>query len=457
MKLIIKITFVSLICSILVGCDDFTETDLPPTQLYSEYVFEDKATAMAAMADVFARMRDNAVLSGTTSGMSHQLGLYSDELDYFGNVAESTIFYQNALLPSTSSVGGWWNESYKQIYATNSIIEGVNASNTLISSDKDLLLGEAYFVRAFIHLNLTLLFGDIPYIVTTDYRSNSHVSRIPQSNVFDLIVADLEIAKQKLGAEYTENERIRPNKFAANALLARTYLFAGKWEEAIDQASIVINETSKYTPETDLGNVFLKNSTTTIWQFKPRVEGRNSDEGVTFIFTQTPPPGPVLSTSLISSFEPGDLRKENWTQAVTNGAATWFHANKYKKNINTGTSVEYSIILRLAEQYLIRAEARAQNGDLIGAKEDLNVIRIGAGLNETTANTQAQILQAILNEIRVEFFTEYGHRFFSLKRFNQLDSALSSKPGWNSTDRLLPVPEREIGLNPNLAPQNPGY
>ncbi len=63
-----------------------------------------------------------------------------------------------------------------------------------------------------------------------------------------------------------------------------------------------------------------------------------------------------------------------------------------------------------------------------------------------------------MQERRVEFFTEGGHRFFDLKRAQQLDNALSSlKPGWNSTDALLPLPESELLLNPNLLPQNPGY
>ena len=114
--------------------------------------------------------------------------------------------------------------------------------------------------------------------------------------------------------------------------------------------------------------------------------------------------------------------------------------------------------MRLSEQYLIRAEARAQQGDFIGAKDDLNTIRHLAGLGDTTASTQQELLTAILQERRVEFFTEGGHRFFDLKRTYELDSALSAlKPGWNSTDALLPFPESELLLNPNLNPQNPGY
>ena len=93
----------------------------------------------------------------------------------------------------------------------------------------------------------------------------------------------------------------------------------------------------------------------------------------------------------------------------------------------------------------------------MGAKEDLNKIRNTAGLNNTTANDKTEILDDILQERRLEFFTEQGHRFFDLKRFEKLDSALAVKSGWNATDKLWPLPQSELLVNPFLRPQNPGY
>ena len=203
---------------------------------------------------------------------------------------------------------------------------------------------------------------------------------------------------------------------------------------------------------------FLKDSPSTIWQLMPSTEGRNTNDGATFIFNSGPPPFAALRSELLNTFEPGDLRKMHWTRAITTGVTTWYHAYKYKQRGSTAATQEYSIVLRLSEQYLIRAEARAMQGDFIGAKEDLNLIRNLAGLPDTTAVTQQELLTAIWQERRVELFTEFGHRFFDLKRAQQLDSALQSlKPGWNSYEALLPLPESELLLNPNLAPQNPGY
>lgn len=110
------------------------------------------------------------------------------------------------------------------------------------------------------------------------------------------------------------------------------------------------------------------------------------------------------------------------------------------------------------EVYLIRAEARAHGGDLIGSKEDLNRIRNAAGLLNTDAVTQNEILQAVLKERQLELFTEFGSRFFDLKRFGILDQTLSlAKSGWDSFESNLPIPETELNLNKNLQPQNTGY
>ncbi|MEA9412638.1 RagB/SusD family nutrient uptake outer membrane protein [Flavobacterium sp. PL02] len=448
-----------VLCMLLVhGCDSFVEVDLPTSQLTASAVFEDKATANAAMASIYAKMRDSGILSGNLSGLSNQMGNYTDELVYYGSITGKTRdFYNNAILPSNAEVFNWWSTSYNQIYAANAIIEGVNASTVLNQTDIKQLTGEALFVRSLMHFYLQNLYGDVPYIITTNYQQNKVVYRIPSAELYSHIISDLELAVSFLPDAYISSDRIRPNKSVAMALLARVYLYNKKWSEASNAASYLINNTQTYVWETNLDAIFLKASTTTIWQFIPRTSGQNTQEGETFIFNAGPPSLTGLSSQLINSFETGDQRKVHWVKAITKGTDKWYHVNKYKQKSKTPSSLEYSIVFRLAEQYLIRAEARAEQGDLTGAKEDLDKIRTTAGLSGTTAVSKQDILNAILQERRVEFFTEQGNRFFDLKRANLLDGALTPvKAGWNPTDRLLPLPESELILNPNLNPQNPG-
>lgn len=443
--------------SYMTCCDSFLEVDLPKSQLTNKTVFQDYTTANAAMADVYAKIRDSGLPTGTLFGLSAQLGNYTDELAFYGTPSNSTLsFYTNTILPSNSTVGQFWNNSYNQIYAVNAILEGVRVSS-FSTQEKAQLEGEALFVRGLLHFYLLQLFGDIPYIQTTDYKTNSVVTRMSSSEVHTHVITDLKTAEGLLLPSYSNQERIRPNTFVVKALLARVYLYKGDWDDASKMATAVIENNSLYLFEDDLDKVFFKNSTETIWQFMPALAGKNTDEATIFIFTSGPPPLVALTESLINCFDVNDLRKSHWIASVSNGIGTWYYAYKYKESQSSGSSKEYSIMLRLSEQYLIRAEARAELGNLIGAKEDLDKTRKRAGLSDIVASTKTELTEAIIQERRKELFTEYGHRFFDLKRTGKLDAALSIKSGWNTTDSLLPIPESELSLNPNLKPQNPGY
>jgi hypothetical protein len=128
-------------------------------------------------------------------------------------------------------------------------------------------------------------------------------------------------------------------------------------------------------------------------------------------------------------------------------------------NVTATAGNENSVILRLAEQYLIRAEARAQiNSNLAGSQSDLNKVRNRAGLANTTATTQSTLLTAIANERKVELFGEFSHRWFDLVRTGQVNTVIGAlKPTtWKPTAVLMPVPYSQILLNTNLI-QNTGY
>lgn len=441
------------------SCDDFTDVGMPVTELNTNAVFEQKNTANAAMTDIYAKIRDNGMLTGKASGIGREMALYTDELTWYGSSAVSSAnFYNNTVLPSTGSVSDWWNQSYACIYAANAVLEGVSASTKLLQADKDQLTGEAKFVRGLLHFYLMQFYGEIPYVSSTDYRINKSLNRVPEDDLYALIIADLISATSLLPPDYYTPERVRPTADVAKALLAQIYLNHGDWAEAANYASAVLNKTEVYVWQEDLNAVFLKESTTAIWQFAPRNATRNTDEGTAFIFNSAPPTVAALSEGLLNAFEPGDQRKVNWTRARTDGTNTWYHSYKYKKTGSATPQVEYSIVMRLAELYLIRAEARAQQGELSNAKDDLNKIRNTAGLGNTEANSKEEILDAILRERRVELFTEHAHRFMDLKRAGKLDMYLSgTKAAWNTTDELLPLPESELQLNPQLLPQNPGY
>jgi hypothetical protein len=447
-----------MIAYALTSCEDFLEVDPPDNQLIGTEVFENADTVDAAFAHIYGQLREGAFTGGYSGGLSYRLGHYADELELYNLTISDVVNFSNtSVLASDPIVENWWNSSYNLIYAVNNIIEGVEASTDLDDEDRSRFLGECYFLRAYIHFHLTNLFGAVPYITTTDYRINRNVSRLEEADVYDHIMADFIEAKSQLSATLSSSDNFRPNYWAASAMLARTYLYNNEWQLALDEASDLLSN-SDYSLESDLSEVFLKNSPESIWQLDSGQAGTNTREGITFIFVTGPPPNSALSNFLLDDFETGDARFTNWLGAVSEGSETWYYPFKYKLNLPTGSTEECSILIRLAEVYLIAAEASAALGDLPQALNYLNAIRIRASLNVLNSTNQTEVLDFILQERRIEFFSEQGHRFFDLKRTNSATETLSPiKPNWQSTKLLFPIPESELITNSNLLPQNEGY
>ena len=439
------------------GCSDFVEVDAPNNLLISKTVFNDPSTVKSALANGYFGIREQGMLSGNL-GLTTGLGMYTDELDYYGFNADYLQLYNHNVIVGNNRILDWWTQAYTLIYGANDIIKGVNASNALTEDEKNGFEGQALFVRAYMHSLLVSLYGDIPYVTSTDYLVNSSISRSPVSEVYDNIISDLIIAVQLLeGSDSVSSEKVVPDEWAAKALLARMYLYAENWELA---ASTATEPIARFGLEPNLDSVFLKGSQETIWQLKPGEFPKNTTEATQLIIQVVPGQTYALTDDLMGAFEDGDLRRNVWTDSIsdTDGTVTLFYAHKYKANLSETESLEYSILFRSAELYLIRAEARTRLGDIAGAQQDLNTIRNRAGLADTTANTVDDLLGAILRERRVELFTEQGHRWFDLKRTGRANEILGAlKPNWQPTDVLLPVPEAEIELNPNLLPQNNGY
>lgn len=435
------------------SCKKYIEIDPPRTELVKSTVFESDATANAAMVDIYYEMKFEGFASGSTSSISFWGSYSSDEqLDYTA-ISNFRQFNANDLVPSNPYTLALWSEMYKTIYKANAVIEGLASSQKVSINLKKQLEGEAKFMRAFCHFYLVNLFGDVPIITSTDYRTNAALPRAPKTEVYTKIIADLKDAQNLLPDNYSHanSERVRVAKGAATALLARTYLYTEDWLNAETQSTAVIASNTLYSLKSNLNEIFLKNSTEAILQlwseFSPR-------DRATFRVLSTPNYG-ALTLAFANSFEPNDLRKTTW---VNLNASGYYNARKYNAAVVT-PPLMYSTVLRLAEQYLIRAEARAKQNKIMGAnsaESDVNIIRSRAGLGPTTANTQATILIAVENERKWELFTEWGHRWLDLKRTGRAAAVLSPiKTGWQPTDVLYPIPQYQI-LNSTLT-QNPGY
>jgi hypothetical protein len=471
------ILMASLLLSNLTGCKKFVQVPGPVTNINSAIVYSNDATAAAVLTGIYSTLSNNSFSQPGLTSMNFLPELSSDELNLVSGVTNTgyQLYYQNALSATVSSYRiDFWDGIYPVIATANSAIDGLNNSTTLTPAVKQQLLGEAKFCRAFCYFYLVNLYGDVPLAISSDYTVNAVLSRTPKAQVYQQIIADLKDAQSLLSSNYLDatllnitTARVRPTKWAATALLARTYLYTGDYADAITQSAAVISNTSQYQLVA-LNNVFLANNNEAIWQLQPVVSGQNSVEALTYVIPSTGPnssQNPVsLSKSLVNSFETGDQRKSSWVGSVTVNGTTYYYAYKYKVAAPNSPVTEYEVVMRLAEQYLIRAEAEANGsgGGTSAAVNDLNVIRSRAGLADYTGGTdKTTLLAAILHERQIELFTEWGHRWLDLKRTGNVDVVMNVttplKGGtWNTNQQLYPIPYTEIQKDGNLK-QNPGY
>lgn len=460
-----KLFSINTICRVLIpgmllttaSCKKFIEVDVPIDQVSSDKAFLNDATALSSVLGLYANnnmLPNSGSLENSLLGAATALGGAAADDIYLSSSTYLDEFKTNTITVSSGYVNNTWNSAYAVIFAANSAIEGLNASTGVSAGVKQQLLGESYFMRAFIYFYLTNLYGDVPMVTSTVNNVNLTLPRAPQADIYQMIISDLKTAQENLADAYPSAQRARANKTVAAALLARVYLYTKDYANAEAQATTVISNNSYKLESPD--TTFLNTSNEVIWQrftfYGYTVFGLN------FVPSGTSP-NYVLYPSLAAGFEPGDARMDKWMKPLPIGSVTYYYPNKYKlRNATAGN--EYNVLLRLAEQYLIRAEARAQLGKITGAgsaAEDLDKVRTRAGLPGATATSQSAMLLAIEKERAHELFAELGHRWFDLKRTNRATAVLGpQKPTWKATAVLFPVPANQILYNSKLT-QNEGY
>ena len=455
MKKIIILLFVLSYSS----CEKFIDLDLPQDQITQETVFKDGKLAQSALAGLYQSLKEGGFLSGGFLGGGVYLGCYTDELVSY-QTPNTTLdqFYQLNLNPNATAVKDLWQTTYNQIYQANRIIEGVENSNSIELSIKNQLKGEALFIRGLLHLYLVQSYGEIPYIATSDYKVTQHVSKNTIAEVYQKIEDDVLLAQQLLAVNTTVGNRFIPSKEATQLVLSRLYLLQKRWDDVIKvTANLAQNES--FQLRQDISKAYLKDNASTIWQYAPASATATTYEASIYIMFFAPPYIVALQPSFVNTFRTGDLRFKNWIGTIADFTGKKYsYSYKYKQYSTANGQNEYSIILRNEETILNRAEAYIQKGELANGLAYLNQIVTRAGLTAVPIGTKEQLLERVLEERQHELFTEYGARFFDLKRMNLLDAKMIGlKSNWKSTFALLPLPESELLLNPNLKPQNDGY
>lgn len=396
---------------------------------------------------------------------------------------------------NTDFLQGEWEADYEGIYRANKVLERVvdiEMNETL----KQRILGEAKFIRAWFHYNLVTIFGNIPLVDRVLAPSEYDTPQSDPSEVWALIEQDLKEAVAVLPrkSQYLQEDLGRITHGAASALLAKAYLFQGKFADAKAAAEDVINS-GEYTLTPFFGDIFTtagENGSGSVFEIQYMNAsggnwGRNNANEGTFsnVFQRARgqfegfgfnlPTQDLVDEFFVEGtedprlvhtvFREGDQMGDRGT--FTKDATGGFPHDYYTKkpfnrkdeeapfgdpNPNGGTNDR---VIRYADVLLMHAEASAETGDVSAAQSSLNEVRARVGLDPVTASGQ-NLIEAIYHERRVELAME-GHRFFDLVRTGRAAEVLGPLGFREGIHEIQPIPEFEITKSNGVYQQNPGY
>lgn len=338
------------------------------------------------------------------------------------------------LSPLNAMIANNWNGYYSALYQVNNVISICNRFES--STIRNMTLGEAYYFRAFIYYSLLTRWGDVPIL---SQNTLEKVTRKPKAEVWTFIEQNLNDAETLLGSS---TNYYYVSKDAVTALKARVMLSQGKNTEAAALAESLITS-GRYKLDT-FEKIFRKQTNTEIiFAFENLSEESTnniSDQYYTYAHPNKGQGNYRLSTAIVNEFASTDKRKNI---SIINISGTDC-INKYPSG---QTGRDPAIISRIAEMYLISAEAKGRTNGITR----LNELRSARGLSAISVSSDNDYLDAILKERRLEFLGE-NMRYYDLIRTNKAISTLNILP----YQALLPIPGRELQNNTNLTP-NPGY
>ena len=376
--------------------------------------------------------------------------LAADNLAWTGTTREYQQIANNLIAADNAIVDGIWTSNYDCINRVNNVLIRL-ADIDMTAQERNMYAGDGLFLRALSHYNLLCYFGGIPIKTKPTLDLNSiNQARNSLVEVYVQIIVDLSIAEQILPKTRSVG---RASAYSAKALLARVYLSAFQYDNdpvladsAIMKAGEVISK-GGYALAPAFNDLYNGNTTESI--FEVIFDAMNYNRLAQYFFPVSltaryevsPPPG------FVQSFQATDTVRFN--ASITFDEKNLPYGIKYK-DYTSGTDRVY--VLRLAEMYMIRAEAQAySNGNIEDIRSDINILRTRAGLPATTATTYDELKLAIEAERRHEFAFE-SQRWSDLVRTKRATAVL----GIDEKFTLFPIPLSELQTN-TLMTQNPGY
>lgn len=427
----------------LAACDAPLEVD-PETRIPTEEALNNAFAIKGAVNGAYSALQTQGLYDRELTAYPE---LYADNLEFTGTFTTDLEVDLNSITTSNGAVASAWTDSYAGINRVNEVLAAIPGITDFAPGEGEYYEGQARFLRALNYFNLVRYFGRVPLVLQPtqgrdDIEGNT-VGQASQAELYARIVTDLDSAVLLLG---DGTDRGRANAWAAKALLSRVHLERGDWQLAYDYADDVIRN-GPYELVDGYRDLFEdKHSSESIFEITYTINDFNNQAFWALPSSLGGRLGYAPESDLVEAYEEGD---ERLPATVGVDEDEGYYGRKFWRIASNDDNV---IVIRLAEMYLNRAEAALRLGR--GAAEvraDIDVVRERAGLEPlaATVDTQAELIQAIADERRVEFALE-GYRLFDLRRLGLLDDVLGDVPA------LFPIPQGQIDVNP-LLEQNEGY
>lgn len=447
MRIRLLVPAVMLVAS---GCNSILDTS-PKDTIPEATAISDAPSARAALAGMYTSLQS---LSSYGEELVEFGDLSADNTDNTGTYTSYLEADLNHLRSNNSTIFDIWTSAYDGINRANEIITKVPAVSGLDDTEKNEIMGEAYFIRALDYHNLVKLFGGVPIKLTptSSVSDVGNATRAAVPDVYTQILKDLDSASALIT---NTTPATQATMGAVAALRARVLLYKGDYPGA--QAAAEAVEGMSYTLASNYGDLFPESGPGPSEDIFEVTATLTQENYLSYDYLNVYEVGPSLdlmhaydpaflpATSDIEDFNPTDTRGQ-WNILVEDGTV---FGNKYRSVVGT----DYVPVLRLAEVILINAEALARQDQLGPAVTELQRIqtRADAPLFVLGSHTQQQVIDAIVAERRKELAFE-GDRWPDLVRLGTAATVLGIDP--NQT--LYPIPAREIAVSPTLT-QNPGY
>lgn len=476
MKTYIK-TFKSLVfASLFIVVASCSIDDIKPlNQLTQENTIRNEESAQQVLNGVYDLGREFDL-----SSFPLYLAAYGNEGVLTGVLTGSTGYNTNEVPVNNPFLTNLYNGHYKIINSCNFLIDGLEAGDAkgISEARKNEMISEAKFQRAFAYFNLLRYFGQF-YDVNSTYgvvlrtEFSTELTASPRSSVqevYDFIQDDLEFAAAN-GPQFVQH--FYSGRLAAQALLAKVELYMGNYGVSATLADQVINNIEGYTLETQYSSIFANRFNSSEVIFAP-FAGPSPDGGSSMDLVNRTSYSENLRSSAdaqVGTNSDGDLTgpganyDPRFSFAYSDATQGQNLNGKYNFGGLTGSDGNTLYHLRLAEIYLVHAEAEARRpgGDLSVALGSLNAIRNRVSVTPKVLSGTPDELAILLEDVRqeklLELFFENGEPWFDVVRYDalgNLDATTIKSSIISEKQFVLPIPSQVIIGNNNVE-QNPDY